>query len=549
MKSIAISLSRFVLLSSPLLAQQPNPGPPGPGGPALEDRKLVEQFDGNADHRLDKEERAAAREFLKQNPAPQSGFGPPGGRRGLGSQEQAEAPVPGARISPADVKPADSADLYAADSLRTLFLDFENADWEAELEAFHGTDVEVPATLTVDGKTYPGVGIHFRGMSSYMMVRAGKKRSLNVSIDFTRKKQRLNGYKTLNLLNSHEDGSFLSAVLYSHIARIFIPAPKANFVRVVINGENWGVYVSQQQFNKDFIQENFRTSKGARWKVRGSPMGQGGLDYAGDDIAEYKRRYEMKDGTDEDWQALIKLCKTLSETPADQLEAALAPMLDIDSTLWFLALDCALINSDGYWIRASDYYLYRDKEGKFHLIPGDMNEAFRAPGGPGFGRPGGRGRGEPPSGAPPQGIAAGAPTDGAPATPPAGTPPFASMPKSDGVKLDPLVGLDDAKKPLRSKLLAVPALRERYLAKVRTIADESLDWKNLGPVVAKYRELIGKEVAADTRKLSSIEDFVKLTADEPAAADEEAPRGWGHGGMALRSFADQRRAFLLEPGK
>ena len=37
-------------------------------------------------------------------------------------------------------------------------------------------------------------------------------------------------------------------------------------------------------------------------------------------------------------------------------------------------------------------------------------------------------------------------------------------------ELDPLVGLDDATKPLRSKLLAVPALRERYLSYVRDIA-------------------------------------------------------------------------------
>lgn len=117
------------------------------------------------------------------------------------------------------------------------------------------------------------------------------------------------------------------------------------------------------------------------------------------------------------------------------------------------------------------------------------------------------------------------------------------------MKLDPLVGLDDEKKPLRSKLLAVPALRESYLAKVRTIAGESLDWKNLGPVVAKYRELVGKEVAADTRKLSTVEEFEKLTSDEPPAAVEEAPRGFGHGGMALRSFADQRRAYLLSPEK
>ena len=60
--------------------------------------------------------------------------------------------------------------LYEPTVLRTLFLDFEDKDWEAELADFHSTDVEVPATLTVDGKKYPGVGVHFRGMSSYMAV-------------------------------------------------------------------------------------------------------------------------------------------------------------------------------------------------------------------------------------------------------------------------------------------------------------------------------------------------------------------------------------------
>jgi hypothetical protein len=530
MKFLAPFLALFV---TPAFAQQEGPpgGFPGRSGPMMmEDRKLLEQFDKNDDKHLNKDERAAAREFLKANPAPQRG-GPGGfpggpGRRGpggFGPREDTEPAKPGIRVSPSDVKPA-SGDLYAANTLRTLFLDFENADWEAELEAFHDTDVEVPATLTVDGKSYPGVGIHFRGMSSYMMVPAGKKRSLNVSLDFTEKKQRLNGYKTLNLLNSNGDGTFLSAVLFSDIARQYIPAPKVNLVRVVINGESWGVYVSQQQFNKDFIQENFRTSKGARWKVRGSPNGQGGLDYIGDNLDEYKKRYEMKSGDDEDWQALIKLCKTLTETPADQLEAAVAPMLDLDGVLWFLALDCGLINSDGYWTRASDYSLYRDKEGKFHLVPGDMNEAFRAGGGgPGFGRPGGRGPGGPPQ-------------DGPEAAAPA-------APQGGGIKLDPLTGLDDAKKPLRSKLLAVPALRQRYLDKIRTLAEKDLDWGNLGRAVASYRELIAKEVAADTRKTSTLAEFENLTSDAPGEA--EAPRGFGHGAMALKTFAEQRRDYLM----
>ena len=99
-------------------------------------------------------------------------------------------------------------------------------------------------------------------MSSYMGVRPGRKRSLNLSLDFADTKQRLYGYKTLNLLNSHEDPSFLSTVLYSHIARQYIPAPKANFVKVVINGESWGVYVNAQQFDKEFLNENFKTDEG-----------------------------------------------------------------------------------------------------------------------------------------------------------------------------------------------------------------------------------------------------------------------------------------------
>ncbi len=522
------------------------------------ERKLVKQFDKNDDKRLSKDERAAAREFLKANPEQQRGGFPgggPGGRRGPGGPGGGGFPprgggedkpvTPGQHIQPSDVTPAGSADLYAADTLRTLFLDFENADWEKELEDFHGTDVEVPATLTVDGKTYSGVGVHFRGMSSYMMVSAGHKRSLNLSLDASDKKQNIHGYKTLNLLNSNGDGSFLSGVLYSHIARRHIPAPKANLVRVVINGENWGVYVNQEQFSKDFIQENFRTTKGARWKVRGSPMGRGGLDYVGDDLEVYKQRYDMKSGDDEDWQALVKLCKTLSTTPPAELEAALAPMLDIDSVLWFLALDCGLMNSDGYWIRASDYSLYRDAEGRFHLIPADMNEAFRpeegGPGG-GFGRPGGGGRGgfgRPDGGQGRDGDGTAAPPHGA----------AGREASAGGAKLDPLTNLNDDTKPLRSKLLAVPKLRESYLAKVRTLAQEDLDWAKLGPVVAAYRTLAGKEVEADTRKNSSTEDFFKLTADEvkEEKPKEERPmRGFGGNDMPLRRFADERRAFLLE---
>jgi spore coat protein CotH len=421
-----------------------------------------------------------------------------------------------------------------------------------------------------------------------MGVRAGAKRSLNLAVDLADEKQRILGYKTLNLLNSHEDPSFMSTVLYSQIAGKYIPTPKANFVRVVINGESWGVYASVQQFNKEFVKEHFNTTKGARWKVRGSPGGGGGLEYLGDKIDDYKRRYEIKSKDEsKSWEALIKLCKTLNETPADKLEEALTPMVDIDGLLWFLALDVALVNNDGYWVRASDYSIYLDEKGKFHFIPHDMNEALRVGGGgPGGGRPGGGGGG--PGGPGGGGRPGGGGGPGAFAFPKPGDilpPPildelklteeqkkeFAALqketdeklakllteaqrkqfkeirdrgpvmfplggmggPGGGGVTLDPLVALTDNRKPLRSKVLAVPAWKTAYLKHIRTIAEDSLDWKKLGPVVANYRKLVEKEIEADTRKLSTTEEFKRETTDSGEA-------------RSLRSFADQRRKFLLD---
>jgi len=95
---------------------------------------------------------------------------------------------------------------------------------------------------------------------------------------------------------------------------------------------------------------------------------------------------------------------------------------------------------------------------------------------------------------------------------------------------------------IRSRLLAVPSLRARYLDHIRTIAEQSLDWKNLGPVVARYRSLIEKEVEADTRKLSSYDAFQKAVAE---TVDPDVPQG-RRPSLSLRVFAEKRRHYLLQ---
>jgi hypothetical protein len=462
------------------------------GGFGGGERVIVPQFDTDKDGRLNTAERQAALEWLStQGGGGRGGFGRGGGRGG-----NRPPATPGVPLTSADVTQfPSSVPLYDAGTLRTFFIEFENPDWEAELVAFNNTDVDVPARVTVDGKAYPGVGIHFRGNSSFG-VGNGYKRSLNLSFDFINEDQNLLGYRTLNFLNANEDPTMMRTVLSMHIARQYIPAPKANFVRVVINGENWGIYAHAQQFNKEWADDNFKTTKGdARWKVpQGGGGGIGGFRYMGDDPAAYRNTFEIKSKDDAaSWNALINLARVLDTTPTAQLEAALAPILDIDGYLKFLALDNVMASGDGFYARTADYSLYRDSNGRFHFTFHDANEMFSA----GGGRGGGGG--------------------------------FGGFGGGGGVTLDPLVSANDPNKPIISKVLAVPALRAKYVAYVKEIAQKSLDWNALGPVVKQYRDLIAADVARDTRKLMTAEAFMASTADDGS----------------LRTFIDQRRAFLL----
>jgi hypothetical protein len=93
------------------------------------------------------------------------------------------------------------------------------------------------------------------------------------------------------------------------------------------------------------------------------------------------------------------------------------------------------------------------------------------------------------------------------------------------------VAINDPGKPLRSKLLAVPALRAKYMGYVRDIATKWLDWTAVYPMLKSAHDLIGPEVRLDTRKLYGLAGF------EAAIAPENNP---------LKSFMDDRRAFLLE---
>lgn len=460
--------------------------------PFVERRKVVERFDDNGNGRLETTERSRARRWLESQqarlrPEQLPAQGPPSKETNGASPR---------RLGPDDVPHHPDAGLYDTNVLRTIFLTFQKKDWFEELSTFYLTDVEVPANLMVDGRTYPDVGVRFRGRASFL-TSPGRKKSLRVRLDFVHRKQDVQGYETLNLLNAHDDPSMLREVVHSQICREYGPAAKANLVRLVINGESFGVYVNVQQIDKKFVDQWFGTTDGKRWKVPASFDGRGALTWLGEDVRRYKSAYQLKTGgkgKKKAWRALMRLCRILEKTPTSELADTLPEVLDIEHALWFLAIENVFMDGDGYASSGGDYYLYMDPKERFHPIPYDNDATFR-------------------SRAPRDGVAHRRDR----------------LQNHRGPHLSPLERAEA--RPLISRMLDVPEWRARYLAYVRTLVDTWLDWRELGPLFDRHRKLIEEEVKRDDKSAHGHDAFVRCFE----GVESE---------FSLKAFVTARRAFL-----
>lgn len=367
----------------------------------------------------------------------------------------------------------NSSGLYNLEQLKTIYLDFEYSDWWQRLTQNYKTKTDLPATLTYDGQKYYNVGVRFRGQTSYQRIGYSQKKSFNISVDYLDSNQKLDGYKTLNLNNCFEDPSFIREVLYSTLAGKHIPIAKSNFVKLCINGQNWGVYTNVQQLNKDFISEWFLSNNGSLWRAEipdtssvqkeigqqgGFGAGYCSLNYLGDDFLSYTRFYTLKTSSKENpWFDLVKACERLNNLPIENLYDSLKFYFDVDRCLWHIANEIIWTDDDSYVNKGGmDYYIYYDADTKrIQPIEYDGNSTFT----------------------------------------------------TRNVAWNPFLKENDSKYPLISKLLRNPELKQRYVAHIRTIIKDLMNPEYVNPIIDKYYNLIQTEVNNDTKKLYSFSQF------------------------------------------
>jgi hypothetical protein len=229
----------------------------------------------------------------------------------------------------------------------------------------------VPADVEVDGAMYERAGIRLMGN------RSRAKKSLRVRFNRFRSDRRFHGVKRVNLRNNASDPSLVrEALALDRFRAAGIPAPRAAHVWVTLNGEPSGVHTLVEQIDKKFLEDRFREDLGDLIKVeRGGFLVYEGEDPAG--YADFDAHYEYKTNAERpDHDGLVGLMRLLAEADDAELASALPGILDVDGALRWLAVNSWMANMDSYPGTGDNLYLYRGRDGRFHVIPWDLNQAF-----------------------------------------------------------------------------------------------------------------------------------------------------------------------------
>lgn len=129
--------------------------------------------------------------------------------------------------------------------------------------------------------TVDPVGFRLRGNTSRM----SKKKSFKVSFNTFTLGGKYHGVEKMNLNGEHNDPTVMrSKVMWDILRKWNIPAPRANHVRVYINGSYYGLYINVEHIDEEFALSRFGNNDGNLYKC----LWPADLAYRGTDPDSYK---------------------------------------------------------------------------------------------------------------------------------------------------------------------------------------------------------------------------------------------------------------------
>ncbi|MCB2206787.1 MAG: CotH kinase family protein [Bacteroidetes bacterium] len=261
-----------------------------------------------------------------------------------------------------------------------ISIDPDTLAWLYEWENLE-SDIEFTASFVFDNGNvrdtiYP-VGFRLRGNTS----RYSQKKSFKVSFNRFTSGGKYYGVEKLNLNGEHNDPSVIrSKVCWDILRKMEIPAPRANHVRVYINNEYYGLYISVEHIDEEFIKTRFTYNDGNLYKC----LYPANLNYLGSDPDLYKlgegdrRVYELKINEEtDDYSDLANFIDILNNAQNEDLVCDLDEVFNTYDYLKVIAADILMGNWDGYIYNQNNFYLYNNTStNKIEYIPYDLDNTL-----------------------------------------------------------------------------------------------------------------------------------------------------------------------------
>lgn len=261
-----------------------------------------------------------------------------------------------------------------------ITIDPDTLEWLYREENLQ-SDIEFHAVFVYDNgtirDTIDPVGFRLRGNTS----RYSAKKSFKVSFNTFTQGGKYYGVEKLNLNGEHNDPSVIRSKVCWDLLRYWsIPAPRANHVEVYINGNYYGLYISVEHIDEEFVKSRFKYNDGNLYKC----LWPANLNYLGENPDLYKleqgdrRVYELKiNEAADDYSDLAQFIDILNNTPDEDLICKLDEVFNVYDYLKVIALDILTGNWDGYIYNQNNFYLYHNSiTGKFEYIPYDMDNTI-----------------------------------------------------------------------------------------------------------------------------------------------------------------------------
>lgn len=281
------------------------------------------------------------------------------------------------------VERADSAaDTYAAhifqeDTVNEINIEIDEADWQDMLENPLEEEYH-KANVTINGETVGNVAIRTKGNTSLTSVANSDSDRYSFKLDFDYYDNNGNyyGLKKLCLNNNYSDNSSMREYIsYKIMGEMGLDVPECAYSHITVNGEEWGLYLAVEPVDEVFLAAHFADATGDLYKPEGVGGTGADLVYNGGDISAYTGLNLKTNLNSSDGKEILALMQALEDGEG------LEEVLDVEKALKYIAANVALANFDSYLGNTThNFYLY-EENGRFTIIPWDMNLAFGGFGG------------------------------------------------------------------------------------------------------------------------------------------------------------------------